>query len=205
MTTESSSPIRLFVERVVRKDLGSFLAQEVRACAEDGGGVVAMIGMPGTGKSMLAQEFVNNTDGAKYFDGLIHQTSVLPELNGIAVIDEVWKFTNAPDAIAAHVNQNTGVVVALACVLSELEALCGGHIKAVIKVSHLRSPAAQIENKPITDKRSGRRKIKFRGPTGESWSGVGRTPGWLMALEFQGHPRDAFLVDSPVDLKSTKG
>ena len=52
--------------------------------------------------------------------------------------------------------------------------------------------------------RSGR-KIKFRGPMGESWSGVGRTPKWLMALEMAGHARGEFRIDSPVDQKSRKG
>jgi DNA-binding protein H-NS len=37
--------------------------------------------------------------------------------------------------------------------------------------------------------------IKFRGPTGETWSGRGRPPGWLVALEGQGSSRAEFKVN----------
>lgn len=35
---------------------------------------------------------------------------------------------------------------------------------------------------------------KFRGPNGETWSGRGRTPGWLAALEAQGQSRDRYRI-----------
>lgn len=34
----------------------------------------------------------------------------------------------------------------------------------------------------------------FRGPNGETWSGRGRTPNWLAALESQGQKRDRFRI-----------
>lgn len=34
----------------------------------------------------------------------------------------------------------------------------------------------------------------FRGPNGETWSGRGRTPKWLAALEAQGQSRDRFRI-----------
>ena len=34
----------------------------------------------------------------------------------------------------------------------------------------------------------------YRGPNGETWSGRGRAPGWLAALESQGQSRDAFRI-----------
>ncbi|MBI2307139.1 MAG: H-NS histone family protein [Rhodocyclales bacterium] len=34
----------------------------------------------------------------------------------------------------------------------------------------------------------------FRGPNGETWSGRGRTPNWLSALEKQGQSRDRFRI-----------
>lgn len=208
MTTEKIVRIQFAAEQGVHSVLGSLLHQFVSVCASNRGGVVAVCGMPGTGKSTLAQEFTKSKTDATYHDGLIHQEPLLPVLHGVAVIDEVWNYKNAADAIASHVTKNKGVVVALSCHLDELEKICGEHIKSVIEITHWHAanpsgiPVVETKRK---DGRKGRGKIKFRGPTGETWSGVGRTPKWLMALEIQGHSRDAFRVDSPVDQKSMKG
>jgi DNA-binding protein H-NS len=35
---------------------------------------------------------------------------------------------------------------------------------------------------------------KYRGPHGEEWTGRGRMPHWLAALEAEGHSRDEFLI-----------
>lgn len=35
---------------------------------------------------------------------------------------------------------------------------------------------------------------QYRGPNGETWSGRGRTPNWLAALEAQGQARNAFRI-----------
>jgi DNA-binding protein H-NS len=39
-----------------------------------------------------------------------------------------------------------------------------------------------------------KRAAKYRGPNGEEWSGRGRTPKWLAALEAEGRGREEFLV-----------
>ena len=39
-----------------------------------------------------------------------------------------------------------------------------------------------------------KRAAKYRGPTGEEWSGRGREPGWLKALIAHGHSKDAYRV-----------
>ena len=39
-----------------------------------------------------------------------------------------------------------------------------------------------------------RRAAKYRGPNGEEWSGRGRTPNWLAALEAEGRGREEFLI-----------
>ncbi len=39
-----------------------------------------------------------------------------------------------------------------------------------------------------------KRAAKYRGPNGEEWSGRGRTPRWLAALEAEGRGREEFLV-----------
>jgi DNA-binding protein H-NS len=36
--------------------------------------------------------------------------------------------------------------------------------------------------------------VKYRSPTGDTWSGRGRVPTWLRTLEAQGHTREEFLV-----------
>ncbi|MBU6372449.1 MAG: H-NS histone family protein [Alphaproteobacteria bacterium] len=45
-------------------------------------------------------------------------------------------------------------------------------------------------------KANGRSKsdVVFRGPQGETWSGRGRPPGWIVALEAKGHKRDKYRV-----------
>ena len=35
---------------------------------------------------------------------------------------------------------------------------------------------------------------KYRGPNGETWSGRGRAPMWLAALEAEGRQRSEFLI-----------
>lgn len=35
---------------------------------------------------------------------------------------------------------------------------------------------------------------KYRGPKGETWTGRGRAPRWLVALEAQGKKRENFLI-----------
>ena len=39
-----------------------------------------------------------------------------------------------------------------------------------------------------------KRAAKYRGLNGEEWSGRGRTPNWLAALEAEGRGREEFLI-----------
>ena len=39
-----------------------------------------------------------------------------------------------------------------------------------------------------------KRAAKYRGPNGEEWSGRGRMPNWLAALEAEGQGREEFLI-----------
>jgi DNA-binding protein H-NS len=43
---------------------------------------------------------------------------------------------------------------------------------------------------------SAKRVAKYRGLNGEEWSGRGRAPKWLAALEADGRGRGEFLVQS---------
>jgi len=40
-----------------------------------------------------------------------------------------------------------------------------------------------------------KRAAKYRGPNGEEWSGRGRMPNWLAALEAEGRGREEFLIE----------
>jgi DNA-binding protein H-NS len=44
------------------------------------------------------------------------------------------------------------------------------------------------------DDTGAKRAAKYRGPNGEEWSGRGRMPNWLAALEAEGRKRDEFRV-----------
>ncbi len=44
------------------------------------------------------------------------------------------------------------------------------------------------------DDTGAKRTAKYRGPNGEEWSGRGRMPNWLAALEAEGRGREEFLV-----------
>ncbi len=62
------------------------------------------------------------------------------------------------------------------------------------------APAEQAATKNGTRTRKPRddagvkRAAKYRGPNGEEWSGRGRTPNWLAALEAEGQKREEFLI-----------
>ena len=62
------------------------------------------------------------------------------------------------------------------------------------------APAEQVAAKNGTRARKPRddigakRAAKYRGPNGEEWSGRGRMPNWLAALEAEGQGREEFLI-----------
>ncbi len=77
-----------------------------------------------------------------------------------------------------------------------------------ISASELFPPAAQQAatepgrraRKPRSDA-GAKRAAKYRDPeTGETWSGRGRTPRWLAALEAQGRDRKEFAVEPEPEL-----
>lgn len=49
------------------------------------------------------------------------------------------------------------------------------------------------KNQPVP----ARRKVapRYRGPSGETWTGQGFTPRWLAALEAEGHDKKEFLIE----------
>src|SRR5205823_613759 len=71
------------------------------------------------------------------------------------------------------------------------------------KVSVLREVEGRVKALGLSMKdvfpshKSGRKApiaVKYRSPTGDTWSGRGRVPTWLRTLEAQGHTREELLV-----------
>ncbi len=76
--------------------------------------------------------------------------------------------------------------------------------KSGLSIDDLREPAKgrAAAAKPARARRGegaprAKAPVKYRDPqTGDAWTGRGRTPRWLAALEAQGRSRDEFLVSA---------
>ncbi|TXN01985.1 H-NS histone family protein [Methylobacterium sp. WL64] len=51
-----------------------------------------------------------------------------------------------------------------------------------------------VIREPERQRSGGKVAPKYRGPGGEEWSGRGKPPKWLVALEGSGHSRDDFKL-----------
>ncbi|MBI0536700.1 H-NS histone family protein [Roseomonas sp. KE2513] len=56
------------------------------------------------------------------------------------------------------------------------------------------APAPQPTGRRTRRDAGGSVAVRFRGPNGETWSGRGRMPRWLSAMEASGRKRDEFRV-----------
>ena len=73
--------------------------------------------------------------------------------------------------------------------LAALDSLRDGH-----QARPPRSRAKNVKprrNHPLKGRKA---PVKYRGPKGETWSGRGLAPRWLVALERKGKKRNAFLI-----------
>ena len=61
-------------------------------------------------------------------------------------------------------------------------------------VEQAAAKSGQRARKPRDDI-GAKRAAKYSGPNGEKWSGRGRTPNWLAALEAEGRRREEFLIE----------
>lgn len=124
-----------------RLDVVSWLEKAVGDCAGLDGGVVAIVGMPGSGKSVAVQQYVAASGGSvQYFDGLnlSNVALVLPDgLTGsISVIDEPQQYANLKDVA----NSLSGGVLVLVCQIeSEAEMLVGRKINQMLHIATWRS------------------------------------------------------------------
>ena len=172
------------------------------------GGVIALVGPSGHGKSVIAQQFVSECSEAVYFEcnNFASEKTKPPELRGIAVVDEAWQFEGITNAISNFVKLKCGVVVIVAFSEKEAHELAGINLKKVIHVSHWRcvdapakiSPHKHNAQVPVHVQTKPRRSgiIRFRSPTGDVWTGVGRKPNWMKLLEADGRSCEEFRVDS---------
>ena len=71
-----------------------------------------------------------------------------------------------------------------------LRAKANGKVRA--KAPPASRKADRKSGAPV--KRRGKVPPKFRGPGGETWSGRGNAPRWLVALEADGKKRESFLI-----------
>ncbi len=86
--------------------------------------------------------------------------------------------------------------------LAEFEARAaelGTTLQDLLPSAALATPGRRrrrAKNKGESKGSDGRRKpaAKYKGPNGEAWSGRGRTPRWLQALEAEGRNRREFMV-----------
>lgn len=66
-----------------------------------------------------------------------------------------------------------------------------------ISVSEIRSLSEKKQNKTAPKKSVKKRAsvpVKYKGPNGETWTGRGRTPRWLVTAESAGKKREHFAV-----------
>lgn len=55
-------------------------------------------------------------------------------------------------------------------------------------------PAKNDKKEKEKSRKGDERAVKYRGPTGETWSGHGKPPKWIKALESEGRKREEFQV-----------
>ncbi|MDO8652903.1 MAG: H-NS histone family protein [Undibacterium sp.] len=63
-----------------------------------------------------------------------------------------------------------------------------GKVKSVVDKAPKAPRATKKSTTPVA--------AKYRGPNGETWSGRGLTPKWLVALIAQGQSKEAFAINA---------
>lgn len=122
----------------VRRDLAlMLLGGAVSACQESGrGGVVALVGGSGSGLSVVAQQFVDESGySARLYSAETGPTQ-LPVLRGVNVLDEGWQFANVREAIFESVTTGRGTVIVVCRSVEEANTLAAPLDVRVVPVSH---------------------------------------------------------------------
>ncbi len=83
---------------------------------------------------------------------------------------------------------------ALLAEMEEKAAALGLSLKGLVQGSAAHTPAAAPSGRKPRKDAGTPVAAKFRGPNGEEWSGRGRPPTWLVALEAEGKNREDFRI-----------
>lgn len=203
-----------------RSSLLADLERAVGSANEAGGGVIALIGKAGCGKTLLARQFALENNRARYIDGQSPNggPAVAEALSGTPLLDEVWQFVEVAQAVQTFCRVERGVVVAIATSEAEVAALFPKIVLTTVHVPHWNEKklpptvedAIASNDKHVNDSAPIRRAsnsgiIRFRGPKGQAWTGFGRTPNWLSELEANGHSREQYRVDDTPLKRRSRG
>lgn len=131
----------------VRRDLVlSLLKGAVATCRAQRGGVIALIGETGCGKSLVANAFVRESGGdATLLLGPLDAergTAALPPLHGVCFIDDPDRFANLSQSIRRAVREASAVVVLICMDHDEANRLAGVHVDCTVSVSRWTVAAA---------------------------------------------------------------
>lgn len=134
----------------VRRDLAlMLLSGAVTACQESGrGGVVALVGSSGSGLSVVAQQFVDESGYSARLYSAETGHSHLPALRGVNVLDEGWQFDNAREAILESVTSGRGTVIVVCRSVDEANALAAPLDVRVVPVTHWKTARA-LDGQPV--------------------------------------------------------
>ena len=108
----------------------------------------------------------------------------VPQLTALIAAAEAKRQDKLEDARAALRAEMEQRAAELGIAPSDLFSAAGQQVPAK-NGRRARKPRDDIGTK---------RAAKYRGPNGEEWSGRGRMPNWLVALEAEGRRREEFLI-----------
>lgn len=124
---------------VPREFVLAMLRQEVAAVRPGRqGGVIMLAGRAGSGKSVVAQQFIQRFRGLAtlYAAPDFGQAPPLPELRGISVIDQDGQFGNCSEALRESVEVGRSVVVLITNSPEISRRTCGEYVPRIIHVAH---------------------------------------------------------------------
>lgn len=129
--------------RTLKRDLQLMLLKANVDQINNQGGVIALVGSSGYGKSIVAQQFMetsgsNTTLYERDYQGDQSTIKHLPVLSGLSVIDDAFRFPNIGEALRTHVKQR-GVAIAVFNSQEEAILYCGDLVTASVTVPYWRA------------------------------------------------------------------
>ena len=119
----------------------------------------------------------------------------MPKLNlkSMSVADLVALRDRVQEELARKISVERSALEKQIAALAELEAGAPTAQDGAKPASRRRKKADELKS---STRRPAKRRAaaRYQGPNGESWSGFGRAPRWLMDLEAAGESRDSFVL-----------